>query len=595
MKQEIIDRLAALRKAMADADINATIIPKTDPHQSEYLADHWQVIRWLTGFTGSAATVVVTRDEALFWTDSRYFLQAAEQLDGTTIKLMKDGLPETPSINEYLLDHLAEGDTIGIDGMLFSINATRELAAVFNPRGINLAVDFAPFDILWTSRPELPANPIFIHDIKYAGESAPDKMRRILANVEMQGARSTFICDLAEIAWTLNIRCNDVDCNPVATAFLMVAPGQSTLFINTLKLTDETRRYLTDCNVDIKGYDAAAAYLSSLPADACVLLSASQAAGAFMTLLGDRAVIGTSPVAMLKACKNDVQIDGVRHAMVRDGVALVKSFMEIEERMEKGIPTTEMDIADILFKYRSAQPLFYTISFDTIAGYGPHGAIVHYSATPESNSTLRPDNLLLVDSGASYLDGTTDITRTITLGNTTAEQRRDFTLVMKGHIALATAIYPVGTRGAQLDVLARQYLWKQGLSYLHGTGHGVGHFLNVHEGPQSIRLNDTLAPMTPGMITSNEPGLYRSGEHGIRCENLVLTVKAMTTEFGEFLKFETLTLFPFDLRLFDTTIMTDEEIAWVNSYHAIVWEHLSPALNDSEKTWLRAKTAELKR
>ena len=326
-----------------------------------------------------------------------------------------------------------------------------------------------------------------------------------------------------------------------------------------------------------------------------MLVSPTQTAGALTAILGSRTVRGGSPVAMLKGCKNDIQIEGVRRAMERDGVALVKSFMEIEQALDTRRTLTELDIAEILTRHRSAQPLYFDQSFDTIAGFGPHGAIVHYSATPETSVTITPDNLLLIDSGAYYLDGTTDITRTITLGQPTPQQRTDFTLVMKGHIALATAVFPEGTRGAQLDALARIFLWKHGLSYLHGTGHGVGHFLNVHEGPQSIRLNENPTPLTPGMITSDEPGVYRAGEYGIRCENLILTIPAMHTDFGRFYAFEVLTLFPFDLRLFDTSIMSDEEIAWVNDYHSTVRTRLSPALAPEEQAWLEEKTRPLTR
>lgn len=595
MKTEIIGRIAALRDRMRDAGADAVIIPQTDPHQGEYIADHWQVRRWLSGFTGSAGALVVTLDRAMVWADSRYWLQAAAQLEGTGIDVMEEGKPEVPEIVDWLGSNLPAGSTVAIDGMLFSVAATFDLQKSLAAKHIGLKVDFDVIDSIWTDRPQLPLDKIFLHDEKYAGESAASKIEKVIADARSQGADAAFISDLAEVAWTLNIRSRDVESNPVASAFLYVDPKGSTLFTAPEKLTPEVTSALAAAGVATAPYDSVKAALAALPADVKVLVSPTQTAGAIVAILGDRAVIGTSPVAMLKGCKNDIQLEGVRRAMERDGVALVRSFMEIEEAVAAGRKITEIDVAEILTRHRSAQPLYFDQSFDTIAGFGPHGAIVHYSATPETSVELHPDNLLLVDSGANYQDGTTDITRTITLGKTTAEQRTDFTLVMKGHIALAEAIFPAGTRGAQLDALARINLWKQGLSYLHGTGHGVGHFLNVHEGPQSIRLNENPTPLMPGMITSDEPGLYRSGKHGIRCENLILTAPAMTTEFGDFYRFEVLTLFPFDLRLFDTSIMTDDEIRWVNDYHRTVRERLSPSLDAREKAWLDEKTATLQR
>lgn len=595
MKQDINNRLQQLRDIMQQEGIDAVIIPQTDPHQGEYLADHWQVRRWLSGFTGSAGDLVVTRSAAFIWADSRYWLQAAAQLEGSGIGVMEDGKPTTPSIAGYLCHALAPGATVGIDGMVFSVNAAQTLLKALGKCGINLRVDFDPTEQMWAERPALPSEKAFVHDIKYAGQTAADKIAAVLANAAGEGAEATFISDLAEIAWTLNLRSADVECNPVMTSFLLLSTDKKILFVDPLKLTPEVTAHLDKAGVTTLPYSDVKSCLSSLPENLKVLINPAQNSIALATLLGERVVEGPSPVAMLKAVKNDVQIQGVHNAMVRDGVALVHSFMEIEQRMANGVPTTEIDVADILLKHRSASPLFFDLSFDTIAGFGPHGAIVHYSANPSTNATLTPDNLLLVDSGANYLDGTTDITRTISLGNPTAAQRHDFTLVMKGHIALGTAIYPEGTRGAQLDVLARINLWKEGLSYLHGTGHGVGHFLNVHEGPQSIRLNDTLAPLTPGMITSNEPGLYREGQYGIRCENLVLTIPAFTTEFGQFYRFETLTLFPFDTTLFDTSLMTDAEIDWVNNYHAMVCEKLLPQLDAESQAWLISKTPKLTR
>lgn len=595
MKEDIATRIGLLRDAMQQAGVDAVIIPQTDQHQGEYLADHWQVRRWLSGFTGSAGDLVVTRDNAFVWADSRYWLQAAAQLKGTPIAVMEDGKPETPSIAQWIVSNLPSGSTVGIDGMLFSVNSTDALESELKIKGINLVVDFNPIDDIWTDRPALPKNEVFIHDIKYAGQSATDKIAAILENTKSQQATSTFISDLAEIAWTLNLRSSDVDCNPVLTSFLYLAPEESTLFIDSDKLTPEVRDHLSEAKVGTLPYTGIITFLKSLPASSKVLLSAGQSAGALLKVLGSKAVVGSSPVALLKAVKNPVQLDGVRNTMIRDGIALVDSFMEIEETLANGGSLTEIDVADILLRNRKTQPLFFDLSFETIAGYGPHGAIVHYSANKETNATIHPDGLLLIDSGANYLDGTTDITRTIALGSPTNAQRHDFTLVMKGHIAIAQAVFPIGTTGHQLDALARINLWKEGLSYLHGTGHGVGHFLNVHEGPQSIRLNDTKAPILPGMITSNEPGLYREGEYGIRCENLVLAKEAFRTGFGEFIDFEVLTLFPFDVALLDTDLLTDSEIEWINAYHALVCQRLLPHLSAKAQQWLISKTPKVER
>lgn len=592
MKEEITGRLAALRDTMKQADVAAIIIPQTDPHQSEYLADHWQVRQHFSGFTGSAGSLVVTTGKALLWTDSRYFIQAASQLDGTGIELMKDGLPGTPDITSYLIANLPSGATVGINGWLFSTDAVTAMRASLADMGLKLRTDFDPVDALWADRPALPHAPIFVHDIKYAGRSAADKIADILAKAN---ADAVFVSALDEIAWALNIRSRDVQCNPVATAYLYISRGGSTLLTDPSKVTPETAAYLKANGVDVAPYSAVGDFIASLPAGAKVLVEPAKTSHSVASALGGRMVKGISPIAMFKACKNDTQIRGTRSAMERDGVAMVKALMEIERMMQAGEKLTEMGIAALLTRLRSEGELYFDDSFDTIAGFRDHGAIVHYSATPATDATLSPDGLLLIDSGAQYLDGTTDITRTISLGNPTALQRHDFTLVMKGHIALASMVFPAGTTGHQLDAIARQFLWKEGLSYLHGTGHGVGHFLNVHEGPQSVRLNHVPTPLTPGMITSNEPGLYREGVHGIRCENLVLTIPAMTTEFGEFLRFETLTLCPFDLSLFDLSLMSDKEIEWVNSYHSTVRERLTPMLTPEQARWLAERTTPLKR
>ena len=596
MNSIITGRLDALRAEMQSAGVAATIIPQTDPHQSEYLAEHWQVRKWLSGFTGSAGTLVVTTDRALLWTDSRYFIQAAAQLADTGIELMKDGLPDTPSIEAWLIAELPDDSTIGIDGMVFSVTAVEQFHRAFDGHNLHIDTTFSPIDKVWTSRPAIPADAVFVHDVKYAGESAASKIDRVLAAAAAEGANAVFISALDEIAWTLNIRSTDVHCNPVATAFLYLSESVRTIFIDSAKVDDKIRAYLAEASIDVAPYDSVSRFLALLPADAQVLVESARTAYTLASVIGKHAVPGRSVVAIPKAVKNMTQIAGVRQAMARDGVALVKLFMEIERALAAGETVTELDVAALGIKYRSQGAYYVDESFEMIAGYADHGAIVHYSATPQTSVALQPKGLLLVDSGAQYLDGTTDITRTVCLGTPTAQERRDFTLVMKGHISLGTAVFPEGTRGDQLDAFARRALWQQGLSYLHGTGHGVGHFLNVHEGPQSIRLNHVNVPLKPGMITSNEPGLYREGVHGIRCENLVLTVPSEVSnpEFGNFYKFETLTLFPFDIKLFDLSIMTDEEIEWVNGYHAHVREVLLPLLEtEAQRQWLTANTAPL--
>ena len=592
MKQDITQNLKALRDAMAHAGITAVIIPQSDPHQSEHLASHWQVRRHFSGFTGSAGDMVVTADKALLWTDSRYFIQASQQLEGMGIQLMKDGLPETPSIAEWILENLTAGDTVGVDTAIYSASRFNELRNTLNSKHIRIE----HFDAaqVWTDRPELPKDKIFIHDTKYAGKSASEKISEALDAAAKLGADALFISALDEIAWLLNIRSRDVRFNPVATAFLFLSKDDSVLFVNPEKLTPEVETHLSQQNIKTLPYYGS---LEKFISESClahkVLVEPERNSQLIISNLGDKAVMGPSVVAISKAVKNDTQIAGIRAAMERDGVALVHAFMEIERRLAVDEPLTELDVADILRHFRAEQSLFFDESFGTIAGYGPHGAIVHYEATPETSSAIRTGNLLLIDSGAQYLDGTTDITRTISIGKPTAAQRRDFTLVMKGHIALAQMQFPSGTTGHQLDAIARMYLWKEGLSYLHGTGHGVGQFLGVHEGPQSIRLNYVPTPLMPGMVTSNEPGLYRENIHGIRCENLVLTIPSVSNEFGNFLRFETLTLFPFDLSLFDTAIMSDAEIEWVNTYHTMVRDRLAPRLDSAARTWLELRTAPL--
>lgn len=594
MANKIHVRLTHLRQIMKEAGISAVVVPQADPHMSEYLSAHWQARRMLSGFTGSAGDLVVTLDKALLWTDSRYFLQAAAQLQNTEIKLMKDGLAETPSIASWLASNLSAGQTVGIDGMMFSVAAAQDLAMRLNARSIALDSAFNPIDSVWSDRPALPKCPVFVHDMKYAGESALSKIQSLLEGAERQSARSVFVSALDEIAWTLNIRSNDVTYNPVATAFMYLAPQGSVLFVDPDKITPEVSAYLAEQGVGTAPYNSVKAFLTALPENSQVLVDTARTPSAIVDLLGNRAVRGTSVASMPKACKNDVQVEGFRNAALRDGVAMVESLCEIHERVDSGEQLTEWDVACILRRHRSAQPLFFDISFGSIVGYQANGAVIHYEPSEAVSTALRPEGILLIDSGAQYLDGTTDITRTIALGPTTEAQRRDFTLVFKGHVALTESVFREGTCGTQLDVLARQFMWREGVAYLHGTGHGVGHFLNVHEGPHQFRMNHMPAPISPGMITTNEPGIYRDGQYGIRCENMMLTVPALTTEFGRFFKFETLTLCPYDTSLLDLGLITPQEAEWLNSYHDRVRRELTPLLSEKAAKWLEAQTQPVK-
>lgn len=591
MKEEIKNRINALCAEMKTAGIAAAIIPQADPHMSEYLSDHWKVRKYLSGFTGSAGNLVITHDQVLLWTDSRYFLQAAAQLEGTGIMLMKDGLPDTPSQARWLCDNLKAGDVVGVDGMLLSIASKNDLEMQLNACGIALNSNFDAVDKVWPNRPPLPKGKVFIQPMEYAGIKASDKIDAILKDTLRQRADAVFISALDEIAWTLNLRCDDVRYNPVATAYLYLSDSAKTLFIDPDKLDDKTKDYLASEGVGTAPYDRAASAISSLGIDRHILLDVARTSAGIYDAAGPKAVKGESTVSMAKACKNAVEIEGELAALRRDGAAMVKSLREIERRLAEGVRTTEWDVALILRHFRSQSDKFFDESFGTIAGYADHGAVVHYEPSETSAYELKPKGILLIDSGAQYFDGTTDITRTIALGETTETERRDFTLVTKGHIALASAVFPMGTCGTQLDILARQYMWKEGVNYLHGTGHGVGSFLNVHEGPHQFRMNHMPAPISLGMVTSNEPGIYRAGSHGVRLENLMLTVPAMETEFGKYFRFDTITLCPIDTRLLELDIMTNQEIEWINTYHARVAEEIAPLLEGDDLSWLKERTA----
>ncbi len=595
MNERIVSRIGKLRDKMKQSGIDLTIVPHVDPHQSEYMSAHWHLREFFSGFSGSAGTLVVTASEALLWADSRYFLQAAQQLEGTGIKLMKIAIPGTPTINEYIINTLQPGQKVGIDGMLFSVNSYNELKDLLAKKGIGLVSDFKPADGIWLDRPALPDNKVFIHDESLCGQSCSSKISEVLTEVKKSGANSTVVCALDAIAWVLNLRGSDVKYNPVFTAFLYLAEPKSTLFIDSNKLSPEVESYLSANNIATAPYDSIGEFLENLPSSAKVLVDPASSSSSVAIALGERCILADSPIALMKGIKNPIQLKGMIEAHVRDGVALVKAFMEIERKLAEGERLTEMGVAMLLSHYRGLHEYYFDDSFGTICGYRGHGAIVHYEADEKSDAEIKPDGLLLIDSGAQYLDGTTDITRTISLGNPTDDERHDFTLVLKGHIGLADAVFPEGTRGSKLDVLAHLPLWKEGKTYLHGTGHGVGHFLNVHEGPHSIRTNENPVTIHAGMVTSNEPGLYITDKYGIRTENVILAEEAFDTEYGKYLKFRTITMFPIDINLCDTSIMSDDEIRWINDYHQTVRETLSPRLNEDELKWLKNATRKLSR
>ena len=566
---------------------DAFIIPSTDPHISEYVAPHWQSREWISGFTGSAGTVVVTRDKAGLWTDSRYFLQAAQQLEDTGIDLYKEMLPETPGISEFLCRELEAGNTVGIDGYVFSMLDARQLRKELANKQIELKNMADPMDSIWTDRPALPQAPACIYGTQYAGRTCREKLEDIRLEMKQAGAQALLLPALDEIAWTLNLRGSDVHCNPVVVSYLLIDEEEAHYFIELQKLTPEVKAYLEDNRVTSHAYTDLLPYLRQLKASTLLLTpgKTNQAVSEAVPT-GCRIVEGASPVALLKAVRNEQEIAGLRKAMQRDGVALVKFLKWLEEAVPGG-QETEISVDRKLHELRAAQPLYKGESFDTIAGYGAHAAIVHYEATPETDVPLQPRGFLLLDSGAQYLDGTTDITRTIALGQLTEEEKTDYTLILKGHIDLAMAVFPEGTRGAQLDVLARMPIWQHRMNFLHGTGHGVGHFLNVHEGPQSIRMNENPVALRAGMLTSNEPGVYKAGCHGIRTENLVLTVPAGEGMFGRYLKFETMTLCPICTKGIVRELLTQEEADWLNQYHRTVYEKLSPDLDEDERYWLK--------
>lgn len=594
-KQTIAARLAALREEMRREHLSAFIFPSSDPHNSEYVPSRWEGRKWISGFDGSAGTAVVTLHSAALWTDSRYFLAAEEQLAGTEFQLMRERVDGTPSIAEWIATEIegVESSEIGVDGMCMTYAECSDLKTDLKHNGgITVRTNLDILDRIWTDRPSVPLNPVSIQPIEYAGESCHDKLGRIRSSLLRRGAGGMLMTQLDDIAWTLNLRGTDVHCTPVFVAWLIVAEEVAVLYIKDEKLSPEVIEYLNAEGVAVDDYDNIIDALNSY--DGYTLLidpattnyTLSQLRGNF------NLVSAPSPVPEMKAIKNEVECNGFRSAMQRDGVAMVKFLKWLEEAVPKGCET-ELSVSAKLRQLRAEQPLFKDESFDTIAGYEEHGAIVHYEPTPDTDVPLRPEGFLLLDSGAQYLDGTTDITRTIQLGKVTDLHRRVYTLVLKGHLSLQNLCFPRGAAGTQLDAVARVAMWREGMNFMHGTGHGVGSYLSVHEGPHQIRQEYRPAPMLEGMTVTDEPGLYLAGKFGVRIENTLLTVPYMTTEFGKFLRFEPLTLCPIDTRPIVVDMLSTEELGLLNAYHKMVYERLSPMLDEEHKAWLADKTRSL--
>lgn len=594
-KQTIAARLAALREEMRREHLSAFIFPSSDPHNSEYVPSRWEGRKWISGFDGSAGTAVVTLHSAALWTDSRYFLAAEEQLAGTEFQLMRERVDGTPSIAEWIATEIegVESSEIGVDGMCMTYAECSDLKTDLKHNGgITVRTNLDILDRIWIDRPSVPLNPVSIQPIEYAGESCHDKLGRIRSSLLRRGAGGMLMTQLDDIAWTLNLRGTDVHCTPVFVAWLIVAEEVAVLYIKDEKLSPEVIEYLNAEGVAVDDYDNIIDALNSY--DGYTLLidpattnyTLSQLRGNF------NLVSAPSPVPEMKAIKNEVECNGFRNAMQRDGVAMVKFLKWLEEAVPKGCET-ELSVSAKLRQLRAEQPLFKDESFDTIAGYEEHGAIVHYEPTPDTDVPLRPEGFLLLDSGAQYLDGTTDITRTIQLGKVTDLHRRVYTLVLKGHLSLQNLCFPRGAAGTQLDAVARVAMWREGMNFMHGTGHGVGSYLSVHEGPHQIRQEYRPAPMLEGMTVTDEPGLYLAGKFGVRIENTLLTVPYMTTEFGKFLRFEPLTLCPIDTRPIVVDMLSTEELGLLNAYHKMVYERLSPMLDEEHKAWLADKTRSL--
>lgn len=594
---EINQRLEKLREVMRREHLSAFIFPSTDAHQSEYVADHWQGRAWISGFNGSAGTAVVTMYSAALWTDSRYFIAAEEQLRGTEFQLMKLKVEGTPTISDWIASELSQNKDecreVGLDGMVNSYNDTMALSSDLRKAGgITVRTNFDPLEQIWMNRPAIPENPVEIQSLNFAGETVDDKIQRIRKALREHHADGILVSALDDIAWTLNLRGTDVHCNPVFVSYLLISSDQVSLFVNPKKISSEVKAYLDEHGISLFDYNQVEEGLGSY-ADYNILLDGDETSFCLWKSVKCQEIIAAkSPIPVMKAVKNATEIEGYHRAMLRDGVAMVKFLKWLKPAVEAG-GQTEMSIDKKLTSLRAEQNLFRDISFDTIAGYQAHGAIVHYEATPETDAPLLPEGLILIDSGAQYQDGTTDITRTIALGPVTEEMKHIYTLVLKGHIQLELAKFPDGASGTQIDALSRECMWREGYNFLHGTGHGVGSYLNVHEGPHQIRMEWKPTPLRAGMTVTDEPGLYLKGKFGVRIENTLLIKDFVETTFGKFLQMESLTLCPIDTAPIDVDMLLPEEVEWLNAYHREVFEKLSPYLEDEEVGWLAEATKPL--
>lgn len=588
MNEIICNRIEALRDVMRREGIDAFIFPSTDPHNGEYVPAHWEGRKWISGFNGSAGTAVVTMTDAALWTDSRYFIAAEEQLRGTGFRLMKERVEGTPSITRWLGMKLAtvQSPTVGVDGTVNSASSVASLITELRAEGgITVRTNFDPLALIWTDRPPVPQDKVSIHPLEYAGEPCHEKMARIRQQLKSMHAYGMLVSALDDIAWTLNLRGTDVHCNPVFVSYLLIDTKRATLFVDRAKLTPEVEAYLEAEGVAVAGYADVRRGLERY-GEYNILMDDNETCYTLFNIPQCQKIVAPSPIPAMKAVKNPTEIEGFRRAMLRDGVALVKFMRWLRPAVEAG-GQTEMSVDAKLTALRAAQELYRGLSFDTIAAYREHGAIVHYEATPETDAELRPEGLILIDSGAQYLDGTTDITRTVALGPVTDEERLVYTLVLKGHIQLELCKFPRGASGTQLDALARKDMWAYGYNYLHGTGHGVGSYLNVHEGPHQIRMEYKPAPLVEGMTVTDEPGIYLPGRFGVRTENTLLVVPYRETGFGRFLQFEPLTLCPIDTAPVITDMLTGDEKAWLNAYHRTVFDRIAPLLDDeADRQWL---------
>lgn len=596
MVDKIKQRLDDLREVMRREKLTAFIFPSTDAHQSEYVASHWQGREWISGFDGSAGTAVVTLDRAALWTDSRYFLAAEQQLQGTEYQLMKLRVEGTPTIGQWLIEQLAdvESPEVGLDGMVNSFHDTQALVdELRKAAGITVRTNFDPLEVIWKDRPSIPVNPLEIQPLEFAGESFQSKLSRIRTALRELHADGMLVSALDDIAWTLNLRGSDVHCVPVFISYLLIASDKVSLFVDEEKLTPAVKDYLVGNGVSLYKYNKVEEGLRNY-SEYNILLDGDETSYRLWKTVKCREIVSfTSPIPAMKAIKNQSEIAGFRSAMLRDGVAMVKFLRWLKPAVEQG-GQTEMSINEKLTSLRAEQEYFRGLSFDTIAGYQEHGAIVHYEATPQTDAVLRPEGLILIDSGAQYQDGTTDITRTIALGPVSERIKYIYTLVLKAHIQMELVKFPDGASGTQLDAVGRACLWRAGLNYLHGTGHGVGSYLSVHEGPHQIRMEWKPTPLRSGMTVTDEPGIYLAGEFGVRIENMLLVKDYMQTEMCKFLQMESLTLCPIDTAPIDVLLLTEEEKNWLNVYHQLVFEKLSPWLDEEDKNWLREATKSLK-